>query len=124
MNRKLDFNSTKSERKMAAARLAPDAPPFNLDTLSDEEIFVEDEDDQGAKVYAANNDSSKENVGPSRDSITPVAQEYERGYLRLESTQDHLSSSRKIRKTTVSQSLLMKLMVHSRHPVGNPKRKV
>jgi hypothetical protein len=65
MNRKLDFNSTESERKMAAARLAPDAPPFNLGTPSEEEIFVEDEDGQGAKVYAANNESSKENAGPS-----------------------------------------------------------
>jgi hypothetical protein len=83
MNRKLDFNSTESERKMAAARLAPNAPPFNLDTLSDEEIFVEDEDDQGAKVYAANNDSSKENAGPSGDSIMPVAREYEKRILKV-----------------------------------------
>jgi hypothetical protein len=83
MNRKLNFNSTKSERKMADARLAPDAPHFNLDTPSDEEIFVEDEDDQGAKVYVANNDSSKENVGPSGDSIMPVAREYEKRILKV-----------------------------------------
>jgi hypothetical protein len=83
MNRKLDFNSIESERKMAAARLALDAPHFNLDTPSDEEIFVEDEDDQGVKVHAANNDRSKENAGPSGDSITPVAREYENRILKV-----------------------------------------
>jgi hypothetical protein len=87
MNRKLNFDSSESKRKLEAYRRAPDPPPFHLDTP------LENEDDQAlehkevvvtqtAERTIAREGQGNENVNTSGASITPVAHEYNRRVVK------------------------------------------
>jgi hypothetical protein len=81
MNRKLVFDSTESEKRREAVRLAPDPPPFNLDTPSDDDKPPKEFPDQVRKAVAQEG-CNKWYSDPSSNSITPVVHEYEKRLVR------------------------------------------
>jgi hypothetical protein len=87
MNRKLNFDSSESERKLEAYRRALDPPPFHLDTppeneddqaLEHKEVVVT----QTAERTIAREGQGNENVNTSGASITPVAHEYNKRVVK------------------------------------------
>lgn len=73
---RLNFDSTESERRREAARRAPDAPPFDLDTPPEDNV------EDGQVAAAGQQGCSKGFVGPSGTSITPVHHEYEKRFVK------------------------------------------
>lgn len=91
MNRKLIFDSTESEREriLEAARLAPDAPPFDLDTPPDANDVKEGETvgiaakvkSEGPKTVLQPTFRKQAN-NPSTSSITPVPHELDKRVVK------------------------------------------
>jgi hypothetical protein len=95
MGRKLNFDSTESERRMHAIRMAPDPPPFDLSTppeTTDQDELVVNEANKEVEIQEAEAivaaPTTKEKTDASR-STTPVVHEYQKRNVKI----GHLAKS-------------------------------
>lgn len=79
MNKRLDFDSTESERRRKAAMLAPDAPPFDIGTPPDEEAPEQDPE----AIVNGHEGCIKASANKADTSITSVPHEYEKRVVKL-----------------------------------------
>ena len=82
MNRRLNFDSTESERKRELLRSVPDAPSFDLDTPPDENE-MDDCKSTLAEGHAEQPQAGTEQiVDPASTSITPVPHGYQKRIIK------------------------------------------